>query len=163
MDFKEFNRLYRKDTISFLIALNLYLGYGSTVLRAGSREDLSGAAALEISSLFAEEKRDHIIETARKLAEMEPNDLIPYLSQCGIRAGAGSSDEPGVCPVCGGRIKYDHEGSSEWSFILTWYCLDCQATGEENHHLVFDAHYNLHEKNGDPIPRRYQRKEENAQ
>ena len=48
MDFKEFNRLYRKDTISFLIALNLYLGYGSTVLRAGSREDLSGAAALEI-------------------------------------------------------------------------------------------------------------------
>ena len=77
MDFKEFNRLYRKDTISFLIALNLYLGYGSTVLRAGSREDLSGAAALEISSLFAEEKRDHIIETARKLAEMEPNDLIP--------------------------------------------------------------------------------------
>jgi len=50
MDFKEFNRLYRKDTISFLIALNLYLGYGSTVLRAGSREDLSGAAALEIST-----------------------------------------------------------------------------------------------------------------
>ena len=35
--------------------------------------------------------------------------------------------------------------------------LDCQATGEENHHLVFDAHYNLHEKNGDPIPRRYQK------
>ena len=134
MDFKEFNRLYRKDTISFLIALNLYLDYGSTVLRAGSREDLSGAAALEISSLFAAEKRDHIVETARKLAEMEPNDLIPYLSQCGIRTGASSSDEPGVCPVCGGRIKYDHEGSSEWNFILTWHCLDCGATGEENHH-----------------------------
>ena len=159
MDFKEFNRLYRKDTISFLIALNLYLGYGSTVLRAGSREDLSGAAALEISSLFAEEKRDHIIETARKLAEMEPNDLIPYISQCGIRAGASSSDEahPSCWPVCGGRIRYDHQGSSEWNFILTWQCLDCQATGEENHHLVFDAHYNLHEKNGDPIPRRYQK------
>ena len=31
MDFKEFSRLYRKDTISFLIALNLYLGYGATV------------------------------------------------------------------------------------------------------------------------------------
>lgn len=117
MDFKEFNRLYRKDTISFLIALNLYLGYGSTVLRAGSREDLSGAAALEISSLFAEEKRDHIIETARKLAEMEPNDLIPYISQCGIRAGASSSDEPGVCPVCGGRIRYDHQGSDRKSVV----------------------------------------------
>ena len=77
MDFKEFNRLYRKDTISFLIALNLYLGYGSTVLRAGSREDLSGAAALEISSLFAEEKRDHIIETARKLAEMGRRTQCP--------------------------------------------------------------------------------------
>lgn len=141
MDFKEFNRLYRKDTISFLIALNLYLGYGATVLRAGSKEDLSGAAALEISGLFAAEKRDHIIETVRKLAEMDPNDLIPYISQCGIRAGASSSDEPGVCPVCGGRIKYDHEGSSEWNFILTWHCLDCGATGEENHHLVFDAHY----------------------
>ena len=88
---------------------------------------------------------------------MDPNDLIPYISQCGIRAGASSSDEPGVCPVCGGRIKYDHEGSSEWNFILTWHCLDCGATGEENHHLVFDAHYNLHEKNGDPILRNYQK------
>ena len=55
MDFKEFSRLYRKDTISFLIALNLYLGYGATVLSAGSKEDLSGAAALEISGLFAAE------------------------------------------------------------------------------------------------------------
>ena len=91
------------------------------------------------------------------MAEMEPDELIPYLTQCGIRAGASSSDEPGICPVCGGRIKYDHQGSSEWNFILTWHCLDCQATGEENHHLVFDAHYNLHEKNGDPIPRRYQK------
>ena len=45
------------DTWASTIALNLYLGYGSTVLRAGSREDLSGAAALEISSLFAEEKQ----------------------------------------------------------------------------------------------------------
>jgi len=117
MDFKEFSRLYRKDTISFLLAMNLYLGYGSTVLRAGSKEDLSGAAALEISNLFAEEKRDRIIETARTMAEMEPDELIPYLTQCGIRAG---------------------------------------ASGEETHHLVFDAHYNLHEKNGEPIFRNYQ-------
>ena len=46
MDFKEFNRRYRKDTVSFLLAMNLYLDYGATVLRAGSKEDLSGAAAL---------------------------------------------------------------------------------------------------------------------
>ncbi len=118
MDFKEFNRRYRKDTVSFLLAMNLYLDYGATVLRAGSKEDLSGAAALEISKLFAGEKLDHIIETARMLAGLDPNDLIPYISRCGIRAG---------------------------------------ATGEENHHLVFDAHYNLREKNGYPIPRNYQK------
>ena len=147
MDFKEFNRLYRKDTISFLIALNLYLGYGATVLRAGSKEDLSGAAALEISGLFAAEKRDHIIETVRKLAEMDPNDLIPYISQCGIRAGASSSDEPGVCPLCGGGLEYPLPFRSA-DTIRDWLCKDCGAKGKEAYRKVFDGHYNVLDSSG---------------
>lgn len=48
MDFKEFNRLYRKDTISFLIALNLYLDYGSTVLMSVNTYSLkSGSCSPE--------------------------------------------------------------------------------------------------------------------
>lgn len=155
MDFKEFNSLYREDTISFLVALELFVDYGRDVLLAGSWRDLASAATLNLSDLFTEKKLNRIVEIAQSLAKLDIERLIAYLAQCGVCTGIDSSDEAGVCPVCGGRIEYDHEGPSERSYILCWHCLDCGATGEENHHLVFDAHYNLHEKSGDPIVRRY--------
>lgn len=68
----------------------------------------------------------------------------------------GSTDAEGICPICGGKIEYSGES------ILTcgggmrpWKCSECEATGEEGFHEVFDGHhYNVRQSDGQAVPGR---------
>lgn len=65
-------------------------------------------------------------------------------------------DEDGICPVCGAEIEYDGDedddgnGGGWWD----WECPECGATGRAGFDKVFDRHYNVVDKDGNPIPGR---------
>ena len=65
-------------------------------------------------------------------------------------------DKDGICPVCGAEIEYDGDedddgnGGGWWD----WECPKCGASGRAGFDKVFDRHYNVVDKNGNPIPGR---------
>lgn len=66
-----------------------------------------------------------------------------------------SDDKEGICPVCGGQVWYtgrhqfDDSGGTYW-----WVCPHCGASGEEGYNRAFDRHYNVADKDGNPVPGR---------
>lgn len=67
-----------------------------------------------------------------------------------------AQDKDGICPVCGAEIEYDGDedddgnGGGWWD----WECPGCGATGRAGFDKVFDRHYNVVDKDGNPIPGR---------
>ena len=72
-----------------------------------------------------------------------------------VHNDSGNKDAEGVCPVCGGKLWYtgrhqlDDSGGTYW-----WVCPHCGASGEEGYNRAFDRHYNVADKDGNPIPGR---------
>lgn len=58
----------------------------------------------------------------------------------------------GKCPLCGSELEYvgpreiDDNGST-----VPWLCINCGATGNEGYTEVFDAHYKVHDRDGNEV------------
>ncbi len=66
-----------------------------------------------------------------------------------------ANDEAGVCPLCGGSVEYGERESMDEGGVYFWTCPSCGATGREGYNEIFDGHhYNVRDKNGDPVPGR---------
>lgn len=57
-----------------------------------------------------------------------------------------------ICPLCGAEIEYqgDQELDDSGS-VVSWECPKCGATGKAGYNLVFDAHYQVCDANGNPV------------
>lgn len=54
--------------------------------------------------------------------------------------------QEGICPICGGSIKYGVFELDDTGGCYKWECPECGATGKEGHSLVFDGnHYDVQE------------------
>ena len=84
---------------------------------------------------------------------MRTIDLLAYASRCGINLEGAPVGQPGVCPVCGGKLGYQ-EPDSRGYYVLNWRCLDCGATGKECYRKTFDGHYDVRDAGGDLVDRR---------
>ena len=66
-----------------------------------------------------------------------------------------AEDEEGICPLCGGDLSYT--GSHDMDDTggkIPWTCPMCGASGKEGYNRVFDRHYDVTDKKGNPIPGR---------
>lgn len=57
----------------------------------------------------------------------------------------------GICPLCGGAVRYTYKGSMIEYGVYRWKCPHCGAWGQEGNKTVFDGkHYHVHDKDGTP-------------
>ena len=79
--------------------------------------------------------------------------LLPRCFDAGYDNSA--KDTVGVCPVCGSNVTYtgEHEFDDSGG-KYGWECHHCGASGEEGYNRAFDRHYNVADKDGNPIPGR---------
>ena len=70
-----------------------------------------------------------------------------------VHDDGGNKDAEGVCPVCGEGICYtgEHEFDDSGG-KYGWECPHCGASGEEGYNRALDRHYNVVDKNGNPVP-----------
>ena len=79
----------------------------------------------------------------------------PDNPESGIGTDNGAKDAEGVCLMCGGNVTYtgEHEFDDSGG-KYGWKCPHCGASGEEGYNRTFDRHYNVTDKDGNPIPGR---------
>lgn len=64
-------------------------------------------------------------------------------------------DQAGVCPVCGGELRYTDNEQMDNGGVYHWICEECGATGKEGYDEVFDGHYyEVRGADGNEIPGR---------
>lgn len=64
-------------------------------------------------------------------------------------------DQQGVCPACGGELRYTDNEQMDGGGVYHWICEGCGATGKEGYDEVFDGHhYEVRDADGNAIPGR---------
>lgn len=65
------------------------------------------------------------------------------------------TDQEGICPVCGGELKYTEDEPIDDGGVYHWICTSCEATGKEGYDKVFDGHhYEVCDADGNRVPGR---------
>ena len=72
-----------------------------------------------------------------------------------VHDDGGNKGAEGICPVCGSNVTYtgEHEFDDSGG-KYGWECPHCGASGEEGYNRAFDRHYNVADKDGNPVPGR---------
>ena len=153
MEFKEFQRLYMGNRVVFMLAMELFLENGRTILEH-SEEDLVQVVRNQLSNLFVPEMANEVVRVSKEFSQMKTVDLLAYASKCEIHLEEKYVDISGVCPVCGGPLIYGENASADSSDTAGWVCQDCGATGKEIYRQVFDHHQDVRLGDGRPVPLR---------
>lgn len=83
-------------------------------------------------------------------AEYQDAKMREELSHFGNLADT-EDDQEGVCPQCGGLVEYGMRDTTDEGILTHWDCPKCGATGLEGAKLVFERHYHVRMKNGNPV------------
>jgi len=153
MNYNDFEKLYRNDPLVFHLAMELFMENGRDLIETLSDQELGAEAARQASSFFSDGKIDETVKAVKDFAALRTIDLLAYAGRCGIKLEESSTDEPGICPLCGGRLEFQ-ETEPRHYYILNWRCAGCGATGKEGYRKVFDCHYNVRDGEGHLVDRR---------
>lgn len=65
------------------------------------------------------------------------------------------ADQHGICPLCGGELKYTDNEQMDNGGVYHCICTSCEATGKEGYDEVFDGHhYEVRDADGAKVPGR---------
>ena len=156
MDYNEFERLYRDAPVMFHLGMELFEDQGRNALSASTDQVLCAAVREKLSRLFSEEKIRDIVRAAKDFAGLSAVDRLSYAGHCGIKLEDAPINEPEICPVCGGALRYGELEIMDELREQDWTCEKCGATGKEAYRMVFDCHYDLRDAEGRPVDRRNQ-------
>lgn len=154
MDFERFDELACTDRIALLTALELLWQNGRSMIQTEDVPSLMTRYVADIGNFYTEKKLCKVVTFCKELASLDTPKLILYLRCSGMEMGMKipGADEEGICPICGGDLEYGDDEPLDDGGVYEWTCLHCGATGKEGYSKVFDRHYDVQDKNGDPYP-----------
>ena len=123
MDYQDFEKLYRKDPIIFHLGMELLEDRGRDMLSISTDQALCAAVTKKLSELISADKVMDVVKAARAFAGLSVVERLSYAARCGIKLEYGPKEKRGVCPLCGGQLRYD------WPRAIGWTCKKCGATG----------------------------------
>lgn len=98
------------------------------------------------------------MQLAKGFAGLSGMELLAYASRCGVKLEDDPADQPGICPLCGGKLDYGGDASANRPHAVGWTCESCGAAGKEAYREVFDCHYDVQNRDGELIVGRDQNK-----
>ena len=150
MTFETFDRIARTDKVTVTMAMELLLQGGRNVVIDSSESDLAAAMKASTSNFFFEQKLQEIISMAKSLAQLDTGDLLAYIKRSGLDVSNPGEQAEGICPICGGSVEYGEEIPMDDGGVYKWACPNCGASGQEGYSKVFDWHYNMMDREGNP-------------
>lgn len=150
MNYEQFDKLARTDRVALLTALELLWRNGRLIIRAEDVSVLTAECASSLGGFYTEEKLREIVTVCKELAVLDTNTLVDYIHRGSLETKDPTADEKGICPICGGELEYGGDESLDDGGIYDWTCPSCGATGKEGYDKVFDRHYNVRDKDGNP-------------
>ncbi len=158
MTYKEFQKLYSKDPVTFHLGLEIFEQCGRNTITRSTDQELYASVAELLSGFFAVDKARGVVKAARDLAGLKSVELLAYAAHCGIRLEDGPIDEPEICPICGNSLHYGANEVTDELRTKEWVCESCGATGKEDYRMVFDCHYYVKDREGRLVGRPNQNK-----
>lgn len=152
MDFERFDKLARTDRVTLLTALELLWQNGRVMIQTEDVSALMAACVAGIGGFYTTEKLREVVTACKELASLETAELIRCLRCNSMKMKAPGADEEGICPICGGKLEYGDDEPLDDGGVYEWTCLHCGATGKEGYDKVFDKHYDVYDKDGNPYP-----------
>nr|WP_325212304.1 hypothetical protein [uncultured Oscillibacter sp.] len=153
MDYQDFELLYRTDPVTFHLGMELFDDRGRNALSVSTDQALCAAVTKKLSELLSADKILNVVKAARDFAGLSAVERLSYVDRCGIRLEDDPVDEPEVCPLCGGSLRYGEYEMIDESRIQNWTCEKCGATGKEAYRMEFDCHYHVRNGKGDLVDR----------
>lgn len=151
MKFERFDWLARGNRAALLLAMELLMQSGRGFVQNTERAEIIRQLKNTAGPLIAENMLAEIADIAKELAELRTCKLLEYVKRSGLEFERPGSQEPGVCPICGGEIEYEDGMQFEDSGHWTWKCPDCKACGKEEYKKVFTRHFEVTDGNGKPF------------
>lgn len=148
MKYQDFKRLYHDDPVIFHLGMELFEEQGQNALLGSTDQALCTAVGRKLSNFFAEGRIMDVIKAARDFAGVKTIDRLTYAALCGIKLEDKPIDEPGVCPLCDGVLRYGALEITDELRTQDWTCENCGATGKEAYQMVFDCHYYVTDREG---------------
>ena len=152
MNTEQFDKLARADRVTLLSALTLLWQIGREAIQAKDISALTADCMSSLGTLYTKKNIQEIAVICKKLACMEPAELIRCLRCEGMEMPDPGADEEGSCPICGGELEYEGDEPQDDGGVYEWTCPSCGATGKEGYNKVFDRHYDVHDGDGNPYP-----------
>ena len=152
MKFEKFDWMARGNRPALLLAMELLMQSGRGFVQNTEKAEIIGQLKNTAGKLIAETMLAEIADIAKELAELRTCKLLEYVKRSGLEFERPDSQEPGVCPICGGKIEYEDGMQFEDSGHWTWKCPDCGAAGKEEYKKVFTKHFEVIDSNGKPFP-----------
>lgn len=143
MDYQDFERLYRTDPVTFHLGMELFDDRGRDALSVSTDQALCAAVTKKLSELLSADKVLTVVKAARDFAGLSAVERLSYAARCGIKLEDSPVDEPEVCPLCGGSLRYGNCEITDELRVQSWTCEKCGATGKEAYRMVFDCHYQV--------------------
>lgn len=153
MDYLVFERLYRTDPVVFHLGMELFDDRGRSALSVSTDQALCAAVTKKLSELLTADKLLEVVRAARDFAGLTAVERLSYAARCGMKLEDNPVDEPEVCPLCGGCLRYGEYEMMDESRIQNWTCEKCGATGKEAYRMEFDCHYHVRNGEGDLVDR----------
>lgn len=97
------------------------------------------------------------VETKRRIMAQVAQGAVAGAFETDVNSGEENekADQKGICPVCGGELKYTENEQMDDGGVYHWICTSCEATGKEGYNEVFDGHhYEVRDADGAEIPGR---------
>lgn len=148
---EQFNRLAAGDRVTLVVALEILLQNGRNTIQREEPLKLVSACKERIGGFFMEEAIREIVDVSQQLAALDTNVLVDYIRRGSLDMKTPGAEEAGVCPVCGGQLEYIDTIRSDNGGLALWRCPDCGATGKEGYDEVFDQHYDVRDRDGNPF------------
>lgn len=143
MDYKSFEKLYRTDPILFHLGMELFENVGRISMYSNTEAELRVDAVSIVDGYFQDYKLRRMIQAAKDFSSLSAVERIAYAARCGIKLEDGPIHKPGICPLCGGALRYGKCETTDKLRIQDWTCEKCGATGKEAHRMAFDCHYQV--------------------
>lgn len=153
MDYCEFERLYRDTPVIFHLGMELFEDRGRNALSVSTDQALCAAVTRKLSKLLTADKLLAVVKAARDFAGLTAVERLSYAARCGMKLEDNPVDEPEVCPLCGGCLRYGEYEMMDESRIQNWTCEKCGATGKEAYRMEFDCYYHVPNGEGDLVDR----------
>lgn len=151
MKFEEFDMLARGSRPWLLLAMEMLMENGRKFIQNTNQAELASQLRSDAGNFIVGDTLAEIVDTAKKLAHLRTCKLLEYVKCSGLEFERPGSQEPGVCPICGGEIEYEEGMQFEDSGHWTWKCPDCKACGKEEYKKVFTRHFEVIDGNGKPF------------